>query len=77
MNKSEFKIVPHLLIPDTVVIEVWHNEEFIATVAGADGPGIRVITKHPYDIIRGGAGEQINVIEVKIELEEKESPDAN
>lgn len=66
MAKSKLKLVPHILLPDEQVIEVWYEENLIATVAGADGPGVRVITKHPYDIVRGGAGDTINVIEVKL-----------
>lgn len=28
------------------VIEVWYRGALIATVAGADGPGIRIVSKH-------------------------------
>lgn len=44
--KSELRLQPHSVIPDACVIEVWYDGKLIATVAGADGPGVRVITKH-------------------------------
>lgn len=36
----------HLDHAGSHVVEVWHGGEFICAVYGADGPGIRVITKH-------------------------------
>ena len=69
-EKSILKLVPHDVLPDQQAIEVWYGGKFIATVYGADGPGVRVITKHPVDIIRGGMSYAIKVIEVKIELKE-------
>lgn len=29
---------------------VWHDGQFIATVTPADGPGVRIITKHPVSV---------------------------
>jgi len=69
MNKSKLKVVDHKLIPDQQTIEVWYEGKLVAAVYGADGPGIRVITKYPYDIVRGGLGEIPNVVEVRIEHE--------
>jgi hypothetical protein len=68
MNKSNLKIVDHMLLPDQPMIEVWYEGQLVAAVYGADGPGIRVITKHSYDIVRGGLGEMPNVVEVRIEI---------
>lgn len=45
--KSEIIVKPHSVLPNAQVIEVWWNGRFIATVAGADGPGVRIISKHP------------------------------
>jgi hypothetical protein len=67
MSKSNLKIVDHKLLPDQQTIEVWYEGKLVATVYGADGPGIRVITKYPYDIVRGGL-QLINVVEVRIEI---------
>jgi hypothetical protein len=44
--KSELRVVPHSELPGQNVIEVWHDGEFIATVTGATGPGVRVISKY-------------------------------
>lgn len=69
MEKSKLKLKPHTLIPEQDVVEVWYKNALVATVSGADGPGVRVITKHSMDIVRGGMGETVGVIEVRIELE--------
>lgn len=71
MEKSRLKLKDHTLRGEDKVIEVWHHDELIATVTGADGPGIRVHTKHRVDIIRGGAqmmGIDVTTIEVRIEV---------
>ena len=44
--KSELRIAAHAVIDGAVVVEVWFGGVFLATVTGADGPGVRVITKH-------------------------------
>jgi hypothetical protein len=54
MPKSELVVKSHGILSGEAVIEVWYEEELVATVYGADGPGVRVISKHPMDIIRGG-----------------------
>jgi hypothetical protein len=72
MPKSELKIVPHYIHPEQNVVEVWYEEKLVATVYGSDGPGVRVISKHPMDIIRGGLRTPGNVIEVRIEPPVKE-----
>ncbi|HEV3440087.1 MAG TPA: hypothetical protein VG122_22155 [Gemmata sp.] len=45
--KTELRAVPHSIVPGATIFEVWHAGQFIATVTGADGPGVRVISKHP------------------------------
>jgi hypothetical protein len=47
------------------VPEVWHDGEFIATLTGADSPGVRVITKHPLRVVV--VEGMPNVAEVRIE----------
>jgi hypothetical protein len=46
--KSELRLVPHAVLPNKSVIEVWYDGKFVATVTGLDGPGIRFISKHIY-----------------------------
>lgn len=44
--KTELRLVPHVVLPDEQVIELWHNNVLIGLVAGADGPGVRVISRY-------------------------------
>jgi hypothetical protein len=45
--KSQIIVAPHLLVEGAQVAEVWWRGQLIAEVTGADGPGVRVISKHP------------------------------
>jgi hypothetical protein len=67
MEKSELKLEPHSILLDTQIIEVFHEGNLIATVYGADGPGVRVVSKYPMDVVRGGLGETVGVIEIRME----------
>ncbi len=44
--KTELRLAPHAILPGQQVVEVWHDGQFLGQVVGADGPGIRVLTKH-------------------------------
>lgn len=44
--KAELKLVPHAVLKDADTIEVWHAGQFICSIYGADGPGVRIVTKH-------------------------------
>jgi hypothetical protein len=44
--KAELRIAPHSVLPGQNVVEVWFADQFIATVAGADAPGVRVVSKY-------------------------------
>ena len=44
--KSELRLRPHEVLDGHLVIEVWHGSRMVAVVYGADGPGVRVISKH-------------------------------
>lgn len=68
MEKSKLKPKPHVLIPDQEAVEVWYKDILIASVYGADGPGVRVISKYPMDIVRGGHGSLFGSIEVRMEV---------
>jgi hypothetical protein len=70
MEKSELRLEEHMTLPGHKSVEVWYQEELVATVYGAEGPGVRVISKHPMDIVRGGEGGRIGVIEVRMELKD-------
>lgn len=47
--KTELKLVDHGLLPGQKVIELWFAGQFIGTVSGADGPGVRIFTKYKMD----------------------------
>ncbi len=51
------------------IIELWHDGHFIGTIGGADGPGVRIVTKHG---IKAKAapddGSGVNVLDVAITL---------
>jgi len=38
--KTELRPVPHSIVPGATIFEVWLDGQFIATVTGADGPGV-------------------------------------
>ena len=44
--KTELRVKKHLVTPHELVCEVWYGGALIATVVGADGPGLTVISKH-------------------------------
>lgn len=64
--KAELRLAPHEVLPGQNSIEVWWNGEMIAVVAGADGPGVRVISKYPLQ--RSGIAGPVNVVEVIAEV---------
>lgn len=47
--KAKLVLREHLVLPGENVIEVWYQGDMIATIAGADGAGIRVISRHLVD----------------------------
>lgn len=65
--KSVLKLDLHKVLPGQQVVEVWHGEQFIGTVTGADGPGVRIVSKHFMEtaFCLGGAVEP-HVMEVRI-----------
>jgi hypothetical protein len=66
--KTTLRLRPHTLLPDTQVIEVWYGDQFIAEVTGADGPGVRVLSKyslHP-EAVDPGRATPIAILHVRI-----------
>lgn len=45
--KAELRARPHSTRPGHLTFEVWYDGKLIGSVYGADGPGIRFISKHP------------------------------
>jgi hypothetical protein len=44
--KTELRLARHAADPETNVCEVWYAGKLAATIYGADGPGVRVISKY-------------------------------
>ena len=50
-----------LYVAGQQVIELWHDGQFIGQVCGADGPGVRVITKHKVCVVRDDMVTEIQI----------------
>jgi hypothetical protein len=44
--KAQLKLAPHSELPGEQVVEVHFAGQLVCTVTGADGPGVRIISKH-------------------------------
>jgi hypothetical protein len=65
-NKTILRLAPHEMLPGHFVIEAWHEGRLVCTVAGRDGPGVRVITKHAlnvHDVVRNPL---LNIVEIEV-----------
>lgn len=54
----EFKLVPHAILPNRQVVELWHRGVFIGQVTSDDGPGVRVISKYGLHVSACAAGHR-------------------
>jgi hypothetical protein len=61
--KTQLRLVSHSMLPGANVVEIWYGEQFIGTVAGSDGPGVRVLSKHPVEVVNAAP----MITEVRIE----------
>lgn len=65
--KTEIRLAEHSELAGAAVIELWYDGRLIGAVYGADGPGVRVISKH--HIIGNESSKcdmRLNVVSVKI-----------
>jgi hypothetical protein len=66
--KTELRLSDHQVLPGAKVVELWHDGLFIGQVVGADGPGVRIVSKYltnnSEDIVI--VVEPIPVLEVKL-----------
>jgi hypothetical protein len=52
VTKTELRLADHSILPGQKVIEVIHGGRLLCTITGADGPGVRIVSKHiPADIV--------------------------
>lgn len=63
--KAELRLADHTGVPGAKVIEIWYGDEFVGQVVGADGPGVRVISKHTL-AIASLQGSMLNVVDVQV-----------
>lgn len=47
--KAKLIAVPHSVLPDDTAVEVRHEGKLLCVIYGADGPGIRIVSKHIVD----------------------------
>lgn len=71
--KTELRLRPHAVLAGENVIELWYHGQLIGTVTGADGPGVRVLSKYqiesrpvPSELDRGPRTTPLNIIEVVV-----------
>ena len=60
--KTELRFARHSVLLDQFVIELWYDDCFIGEITGADGPGIRIISKYA---VRASSHERM-LTEVRI-----------
>jgi hypothetical protein len=63
--KTELRVASHTIVGGAMVVEIWHDGKFIGQVTGADGPGVRVISKYPM-LPQWHADQAIKAVEIKI-----------
>jgi hypothetical protein len=44
--KTELRLAQHSLTPGHTMVELWYGGKLIGAVYGADGPGVRVVSKY-------------------------------
>jgi hypothetical protein len=65
--KTELRAEKYSVQAGQTIIELWHDGYFIGTVAGADGPGVKIITKHTVTAKAApDDGSGVNVLEIAI-----------
>jgi len=62
--KSELNPAKHNILTGSTVVEIWYDGQYIGAVYGADGPGIRVISKHEIHVETLVDG--LNVAEIRL-----------
>lgn len=65
--KTELRLAPHGVLPGEQVIELWYAGQFIGTVYGADGPGLRLMTRgKPGVMFEPGAPDGVRMLQIII-----------
>lgn len=69
--KTELRLQPHTVLPVKYVVEIWYDGKLIGTVTGADGPGVRIVSKHfcePIARSLAGPSDALSIIEVRVSI---------
>jgi hypothetical protein len=72
--KTELRVQPHNVLPGHLVVEVWYDGRLIATVTGADGPGVLVISNHAMQALPVPGDGLPLVMQVSVRAEEGTRP---
>lgn len=43
--KAKLNLTPHLVLENERTIEIWYEDHLVCTVTGADGPGVRIVSR--------------------------------
>jgi len=65
--KSQLCLREHSELPGEKVVEVWCRGQLIAAIYGADGPGIRFVSK--FDLFASTTSRDPNCIEIQVREE--------
>jgi len=66
--KTELRPTASLVSQEAIVLEIWYNGHFIGTVVGADGPGVKVISKYDLTPVWEKPDGSIKVIQTRISI---------
>lgn len=61
--KTELRPAHHS-ITGVTILEVWHDGKLIGTIAGIEGPGVRIISMGPMHVVHVEGTP--NVVEVRV-----------
>lgn len=66
--KTKLEMGIHSILPGQNVIEIWYGNQMIGTVTGADGPGVRIISKYDLtsEYVPNDRVTPVHIVEVKI-----------
>lgn len=62
-KQTALRLSPHTQARGEIVVEVWHDGEFVAEVVAADGCGIRIISK--YEKVPRGRAPMILEVDIR------------
>lgn len=66
--KTELRLKPHYVLPGPQIVEIWHDGKLIGTVTGADGPGVRIISKYFLEPQTIAPANPASIVEVLVHI---------